>query len=211
MSDERDCYGVGELVLDLQPLGFEEISAGDPLIYQAEVVKRRDPGTPAFRLTLSTSVAGNDNAKADIERLMRELRADFLLTSPWPADDPAGEPDPGPDDGGPEILIVPELARVGVQGSFGVVFVIQREPEASFGVRAVGGTLRRWEHHRYTAARRIHGTVTMQQGCATIHFRRQNPQICYPGPPSSTPVFAAAVTVHADSYCAYTISGGFND
>ena len=222
MNDERSCGYACDLILNPQSLGFKNMpGGGDVLSYRAVVQRPHAPGGPVFALTLATSVKGDDQARKDQAKeymvgLTSALRADFLLTALWDDSEETGEPDSAPDEDTSEVLIVPELVSTTVDGSFGAFFVVQ----APLGQRlraapVVVGTLRKGWHHTYRARSRVQGRATSTLGCEVIYAHNIGPngrEICFDSSnvPDSTPVAGKRVRVDAESYCQYTISGGFN-
>ena len=236
MNDERSCDRACDLILNPQPLDFQEIQGrGDVLSYRAVVRRPLAPGGPVFALTLATSVAGDDQeqkaeAKEYIVSLTRDLRADFLLTAPWDDSQAIGESDSASDEDTSEMLIVPELVSTTVDGSFGTFFVVQAPlgqdlrddqvvqspPEQRFiAAPFTSGAHKKGWHHKYTSTSWITGTATSILGCEVIKAPNIGPngrEICFndPNKPDSTPVAGTWVRVKAETYCQFTISGGFN-
>src|SRR5690242_1604977 len=143
MNDKHSCDYACDLILNPQPLNFEEIQGRDDVLsYRAVVRRPLAPGGPVFALTLATSVAGDDQeqkaeAKEYIVSLTRDLRADFLLTASWGDSDAIGESGSASDEDTSEVLIVPELVSTTVDGSFGTFFVVQAPLGQHLGVDPV--------------------------------------------------------------------------
>src|SRR5690348_13082378 len=215
MSCECNCSSSCDLILDLQPLRFEDKStSADVLIYQAEIRRPLAPGSPVFSLTLSTSLKeGGLEAKNEIDFLKKELRADFLLTAPWPDDEPVIEPSHDQGCDCLEIVIVPRLVSKTIDGAFDVFFAAEAPIGHPRVVLMGNGSFRKGgRHHTWTAPDgNAHGHVTMKQGRAYVTYsNEQSPDISFPGPPDSWPVHGHTITVHSRSYCRYHVAGSYH-
>lgn len=226
----KQCYPWAEIpMLELEPLNFKPLSSDSDVVIYRALINSTGPGKPTFSVTVTAASPGEDQqAEAELESLLGNMRARFLLADRGPDEGLYDDREPESFNRYREILIEPRLAEPAeIKGAFGVIMVLQTAVEGAALVASVQQELARicsrvrqiraltaypppsvpkGRDHKYTASSRMWATVTPSQGKGSIRWPRR--RVSAGG---TARIYAKRVLVHGRTYMEYTISAGWTD
>ena len=218
---QQQSYPSAEIpVLDLQPLPLQPVPTGGSVVtYQALI--EIAPAMPEFSVKVKAASPRNPQEERELQNLLDNMRARFMLIGLGPDEGPHERPDsdPGSEWFDPDTEILIQLGLTGpvaINQTFGVMMVLQTavdggtEAEAHQAPPAAHGpydTVPKGRDHLYTASRSMWAAVTSSSGSGSVRWPESLVRAGY-GPGYA---YGKAVWVHGNTYMIYTISAGWTN